>query len=63
MRPDANAINILSTTRATAKMREFRVAPEDFIARPRNPAVLFALAVALLGDVAATLAAAVDGVT
>jgi helicase len=63
MRPDANAINILSTTRATAKMREFRVAPEDFIALPRNPAVLFALAVALLGDVAATLAAAVDGVT
>ena len=63
MRPDANAINILSTTRATAKMREFRVAPEDFIALPRNPAVLFALAVGLLGDVAATLAAGVDRAT
>ena len=56
MRPDANAINILSTTRATAKMHEFRVAPEDFIALLRNPAVLFSLAVGLLGDVAATMA-------
>jgi DEAD/DEAH box helicase/Helicase conserved C-terminal domain len=56
MRPDANAINILSTTRATAKMHEFRVAPEDFIALPRNPTMLFALAVGLLGDVAATMA-------
>jgi hypothetical protein len=56
MRPDAHAINILSTTRATAKMQEFRVAPEDFIALPRNPAMLFALAVGLLGDVAATVA-------
>ena len=57
MRPDSNAINILSTTRATAKMHEFRVAPEDFIRLPRNPpAMLFALAVGLLGDVAATIA-------
>jgi hypothetical protein len=56
MRPDASAINILSTTRATAKMHEFRVAPEDFIALPRSPAILFALAVGLLGDVAATIA-------
>lgn len=56
MRPDSNAINILSTTRATAKMHEFRIAPEDFIRLPRNPAMLFALAVGLLGDVAATVA-------
>jgi hypothetical protein len=56
MRPDINAINILSTTRATAKMHEFRVAAEDFIALPRDPALLFALAVGLLGDVAATVA-------
>jgi hypothetical protein len=56
MRPDRNAINILSTTRATAKMHEFRVAPEDFIKLPRDPAMLFALAVGLLGDVAAALA-------
>jgi hypothetical protein len=56
MRPDGNAQNILSTTRATAKMHEFRVAPEDFIALPRDPAMLFALAVGILGDVAATIA-------
>ena len=61
MRPDDNAINILSTTRATAKMHEFRVAPEDFIALPRNPAMLFALAVGLLGDVAATVADIPEG--
>lgn len=56
MRPEANAFNILSTTRATAKMHEFRVAPEDFIALPRDPAILFSLAIGLLGDVAATVA-------
>jgi hypothetical protein len=56
MRPDGNAQNILSTTRATAKMHEFRVAPEDFIALPRDPAMLFVLAVGILGDVAATIA-------
>src|SRR5215469_1335779 len=56
MRPDSNAQNILSTTRATAKMHEFRVAPEDFIALPRDPAMLFVLAVGILGDVAATIA-------
>lgn len=56
MRPEANALNILSTTRATAKMHEFRVAPEDFIKLPRDPAILFALAIGLLGDVAAEIA-------
>ena len=45
MKPRENATNILSTTRATAKMHEFRVAPEDFIALPRDPAMLFDLAV------------------
>ena len=56
MRPDSNAQNILSTTRATAKMHEFRVAPEDFIRLPRDQAMLFVLAVGILGDVAATIA-------
>jgi hypothetical protein len=55
MRPDHNAIRILSTTRATAKMHEFRVPPELFIDLPEDPAVLFALAIGLLGDVAATV--------
>ena len=56
MKPDVNAINILSTTRATAKMHEFRVASEDFITLPRDPAILFALAIGILGDVAAAAA-------
>jgi replicative superfamily II helicase len=56
MRPDQNALTILSTTRATAKMHEFRVAPEDFIELPRDPAILFTLAIGLVGDVAATIA-------
>ena len=56
MKPEANALNILSTTRAKAKMHEFRVAPEDFIALPRDPAILFSLAIGILGDVAAGIA-------
>jgi hypothetical protein len=56
MRPEANALNILSTTRSTAKMHEFRVAAEDFIAMPRDPAILFALAIGIVGDVAAEIA-------
>jgi hypothetical protein len=61
MRPEASALNVLSTTRARAKMREFRVAPEDFNALPRDPAILFALAVGILGDVAATVADQIGG--
>lgn len=60
MRPDANALNILSMTRATAKMHEFRVAPRDFIALRRDPAILFALAIGILGDVAAAVADKID---
>ena len=61
MRPEASAHNILSTTRARAKMHEFRVAPEDFNALPRDPAILFALAIGILGDVAATVADQIGG--
>ncbi len=56
MKPEATANRVLSTTRARAKMHEFRVAPEDFIKLYRDPATLFNLAVGLLGDVAATVA-------
>jgi hypothetical protein len=56
MRPDASARNILSTTRATAKMHEFRAASVDFIALPRDPAILFALAIGIHGDGAAAVA-------
>lgn len=41
-------------------MHEFRVAPEDFNDLPRNPAILFALAIGILGDVAATVADGID---
>lgn len=56
MRPEASARNILSTTRARAKMREFRVAEDDFNQLPRDPSILFGLAIAILGDVASTVA-------
>ena len=56
MKPEASATNVLSTTRARAKMREFRVAEEDFNQLPRDPAILFGLAIAILGDVAVTVA-------
>ncbi len=56
MRPEATALTILSTTRARAKMHEFRVAPADFNALPRDPSMLFSLAIGILGDVAAAVA-------
>ena len=56
MRPEANARTVLSTTRARAKMREFRVGPEDYNVLPRDPGILFSLAIGILGDVAATVA-------
>lgn len=42
-------------------MREFRVAEGDFNQLPRDPAILFGLAIAILGDVAATVADQIDG--
>jgi len=56
MRPEATALTILSTARARAKMHEFRVAPADFNALPRDPSLLFSLAIGILGDVAAAVA-------
>src|SRR6218665_1203145 len=55
MRPERISNLVLSNTRATAKMHEFRVAAEDIIAG-RDPTALFSLAVGILGDVAATIA-------
>ncbi|WP_440511190.1 DEAD/DEAH box helicase [Sphingopyxis terrae] len=37
-------------------MHEFRVAPADFNALPRDPSMLFSLAIGILGDVAAAVA-------
>lgn len=62
MRPEATALTILSTTRARAKMHEFRVAPADFNALPRDPSMLFPLAIGILGDVAAAVADTLVGV-
>src|SRR5215470_14947668 len=56
MRPEAGALRVLSTTRAKAKMFEFRVPLEDHIELPRNPDILFSLAVGILGDAAAGIA-------
>lgn len=60
MKPEASAQNVLSTTRARAKMREFRVAEVDFNQLPRDPAILFGLAIAILGDMATTIANQID---
>lgn len=57
MRPDANARRVLSVTRSKAKMYEYKVPLEDHIALPQNPNILFSLAVGLLGDGAAEMAA------
>lgn len=61
MKPKARAHNVLSTTRARAKMREFRVAEGDFNELPRDPAILFSLAIAILGDVASIVADRMGG--
>ncbi|WP_169711370.1 DEAD/DEAH box helicase [Erythrobacter dokdonensis] len=42
-------------------MHEFRVAPADFNALPRDPSMLFSLAIGILGDVAAAIAETLDG--
>ena len=56
MRPEARAKYLLSTTRAKAKMFEYRVPESEHIALPQPPHLLFSLAVGLLGDAAAYIA-------
>jgi hypothetical protein len=56
MRPEAAARTVLSTTRARAKMHEFKIGPEFFNLLPRNPQMLFSLAVGILTDAAAAIA-------
>ena len=55
MKPEESALYVLSTTRARAKMHEFRVAPIDFNRLPRDPAILFSLAIGILGDISAAI--------
>jgi superfamily II DNA/RNA helicase len=56
MKPEADAMRLLSAVRSTAKMHEFRVAPEDVIEIPRDPKILFSQAIGILGDAAAAIA-------
>ena len=56
MKPEAASINVLSTVRARAKMHEFRVPPASYNVLPRDPRMLFPLAVGILGDAAAAIA-------
>ncbi|MCP2080869.1 UNVERIFIED_ORG: superfamily II DNA/RNA helicase [Methylorubrum zatmanii] len=57
MRPEANARRVLSVTRSKAKMYEYKVPEEAHIVLPQNPNVLLPLAVGMLGDGAAEIAA------
>lgn len=56
MRPNRAAHTVLRYTRSKAKMYEFRIPEEHHIEIPRDPSVLFSLAVAILGDLASTIA-------
>ena len=56
MKPEAGAIRLMSAVGSTAKMHEFRVAAEDFIDIPRDPRILFAQAIGILGDASAAIA-------
>ena len=53
MRPESTSRRLLGITQAQAKMIEYEVAPEDRIHIPRDPAVLFDIAIGALGDIAA----------
>lgn len=56
MRPESRARYLLSTTRAKAKMFEYRVPESEHLALPQPPQLLFSLAVGLLGNAAASIA-------
>lgn len=55
MKPEAAAKTVLSTTRARAKMHEFKIGEEFHNQLTRDPQMLFALAVGILSDVAAAI--------
>lgn len=55
MRPEARSRRLLSTTRAKAKMYEYRVPESEHIDLPQPPHLLFSLAVGLLGNAAARI--------
>ena len=53
MKPEDKSQSLLGVTRAKAKMLEFGVPPKLWVESRRNPADLFPLTIAILGDVAA----------
>lgn len=53
MKPNDKSQSLLGVTRAKAKMLEFGVPPQLWVQSRRNPADLFPLTIAILGDVAA----------
>ena len=53
MRPERRSRILLSATRSKAKMIEYGVPEDDHIALTQDPARLFTLAIAILGDLAA----------
>ena len=57
MKPERDSDVLLATTRARAKMHEYRVAEEDFNRIPRSPSQLFSLTIGMLGDVAGSIVA------
>lgn len=61
MRPESAAYRLLATTRSKAKMYEYRVPEDEHIELALSPNKLFSLAVGLLGDAAAAIAASAAG--
>lgn len=55
MRPEKKSQLLLGVTRSKAKMREYSVPKEHHIAITQDPAKLFTLSIALLGDLSATI--------
>lgn len=55
MRPNNKSKNLLSVTRARAKMLEFHVTPEHDIETTQDPIKLITISLGLLGDVAASI--------
>lgn len=55
MRPELNSTNLLSITRAKAKMFEYDVATQYHIKIPRDPSRLLILTIGLIGDLASQM--------
>lgn len=55
MKPDVNSLSLLGVARSKAKMYEYGVPEESHIHIPRDPARLFTLAIAILGELAARI--------